>query len=220
MKLALPGHVRAPRHGTHAGYVSGCRCADCKSGHAATVRARTARAKAAARALGPAVPGTICPGAGGAPCKNRSKLRAGSQAVCHRCADRLVWNGLVDAAPVRKHLRALSRRGVGYRAVAAAASVGCSTIQKIVNGTRTRIRKERADAILAVTSEAISDHALVPAGPTWKMLRALEPEYLTKRGLAQALGSTAKVPALQFGKRRVLARTELRVRKLYRKAVG
>ncbi len=217
--MILPGHKHPAPHGTHARYVHGCRCTDCRAGHAATVRARIARGRAAARELGPAIPGTLCPGVNGAPCKRGRKLRAGSLAVCFDCRGSLVWNGLVDAAPARRHMRKLSRRGVGFRAVAAVTDIGLTTIQKIRNGKRRRIRKAVADRILAVTAAEVSDGALVPAGETNRMLRELVTEYFTRGEVARQLGY--KSLALQIGKNGlVLARTEQRVRRLYRRAMG
>lgn len=237
-RFTLPGSTAQHAHGTRARYVLGCRCAACRASNVAAYHERQARAKEAVREISTPAAGPIaktwtapdgskrprtysraCPGVDGEICRWRSHLRKDSTGgVCHRCRARLVWDGLVDAAPVRRHLRALSRRGVGYKTVAAASDVGHTTIAQVLGGTKSRIRKRSADAILAVTVAAVADHALVPAGLTWRMLRKLEPEYLTKGRLAQALG--CKRPALQISRRRVLARTELRVRRLYRRAFG
>jgi len=126
------------------------------------------------------------------------------------------WRGLVDAAPARAHILALSAQGVGKHSVSAACDVGVTVIEEIRTGRKQRARKPTIDRILAVTSEAIADHALVKAGPSWRLLREiLSTASLTKRELAQRLGSQAKTPALQLGRRRVLAATALRVVRLH-----
>lgn len=124
----------------------------------------------------------------------------------------------MNAAPARRHLRKLSRRGVGYNSVGDASDVGRTTLAKILSGKKRRIRKRTLDRILEVTSEAVADHALVPAARTQAMLRELEREYFSKAEVARQLGY--KRPALQIGKRRVRARTEQRVARFYRKVMG
>ena len=163
-------------------------------------------------------PSTHCVGLDG-PCPSRTKLRRDSVgALCHRCRERLVWNGLVDAAPVRKHLRALSRKGVGHESVAAACDVSVTVLADVLARRKTRVRKQTADRVLAVTADAIADHGIVPAGPTQRRLRQLEEEYFSKAGVARALGY--QTPALQIGRKRVLAKTAQRVARLHRKAMG
>ena len=133
---------------------------------------------------------------------------------CDRRKRRGEGNPLVPADGARAHLRKLSKAGVGYKTVADAAGVAASVVAKITAGQRTRIRKRTADRILAVTPGCAADGALVPAGPTWKRIRWLLDEGFTMSWLARRLGSRAKVPALQIGKKRVKASTALRVEKL------
>lgn len=207
-----------PRHGTRSRYVLGCRCDDCKRANREKVRDRYLEARAAVAHL-PLNPGGPCPGYEGVPCPNGRKLKANSEPVCRECLLKYAWNGLVDAKPVRKHLRALSRQGVGYKAVADAADVGRSTLQQVMQGKKRRIRKRSADRVLEVTVDARADGALVPAGETRAILRDLLPEFLTKSRLARELG--AQTPALQIGRRKhVRARTAYRVRKLHERVVG
>jgi hypothetical protein len=68
--------------------------------------------------------------------------RANSDYERERAAARAAgdWNGIVDAAPARRHILALSRRGVGRRMVAAASDVGLSVIADIRTGRKMRIR--------------------------------------------------------------------------------
>lgn len=218
MKFTLPGAKVEHAHGTNARYVLGCRCAECRAANTAAYHRSMDRAREAAREIVSPGPGGLCPGVNGAPCPTRVRLRTNSTSVCHGCRRRLVWNGLVDAEPARRHIRKLSRQGVGTKSIEAASGVPNSTLWKILNRERRKLRKSTADRILSVDIGAAGDHSRIPAGPTWKMLRILEAEYLTKTALALALGY--KGPGLQIGRRRVLAKTELRVRKLYRKALG
>jgi hypothetical protein len=126
-------------------------------------------------------------------------------------------NGLIDAAPVVAHLNELSRKGVGYKAVCEAAGVGKSSVQKAMKGTRTRIRAANARAILAVTADmAVRDGARIPAKETWKLVRWLLNEGMTKTEIARRLGSTAKVPALQIRKQMVLASTAMKIERMVR----
>jgi hypothetical protein len=129
-------------------------------------------------------------------------------------------NGLVDAAPVRAHLRALSRKGVGRRAVAAATDVAESLIQLVVRGQQKQVRATTARRLLAVTAQARGDASLVPAGPTWKRLEALLVTRFTEAGLARRLGSKAKAPKIQIRRDKVLASTEAKVERLYREVMG
>lgn len=216
MTFALPS-ARGHEHGTRARYVVGCRCDECRAANTAFYHERHARAKEAAADIEPSPDGR-CPGIEGEPCPHGTKLRSDSTAVCHRCRSRLVWNGLVDAGPARNHIRRLSRRQVGDRSVADAAGVARSIVAKIRTGEKKRIRKRTRDAILEVDTGAVADHAHVPAGPTWTRLRELEIEYLTKGRLALALGY--KTRAIQIGKKRVLARTEMKVRRLHERVFG
>lgn len=124
------------------------------------------------------------------------------------------WNGLVDASGARQHIRALSRAGVGRRAVAAASDVALSVIADVRTGKKRRIRARTAKRILAVTKDARADHAHVSAKMTWHRIEILLEEGFSKAELARRLGF--KTPAIQIRRDRVLARTALRVEKLYR----
>jgi hypothetical protein len=135
--------------------------------------------------------------------RNYAKERAG-----------LPFNGLVDAAPARQHLEALSNQGVGLRSVAAASDVARTVLTDIRTGAKLRVRADTARRVLAVDSGAISDHGLVPAKETRAALRELRRHGLTKQEIAARLGSTAKTPALQLTKRHVTALNALKVRRL------
>jgi DNA-binding XRE family transcriptional regulator len=224
------------RHGTRARYVSGCRCAECTAGNTRSYHERMARARAAVADL-PAAPlkpapqayttrggkpamrtyRRACPGINGRPCPKGRHLRKDSAPLCWGCRDEFAYRGLVDAEPIRKHLRQLARLGVGQKSVAEACDVGRTTIVKIKKG-QSRIRAELARRILAVTKSAIADSALVPAGPTWELLKDLLQRGWTKTALARGLGSKGPSPTLQIRRTQVEAATALAVEKFHRNA--
>lgn len=125
------------------------------------------------------------------------------------------WNGLVDAERARKHLRKLSRLGVGRRMVRAASDVADTVLQDIRAGRKRRIRARTERRILAVTAACRGDAALVPAAETWHRIEWLLEEGFTKARIALELG--AKRPALQLRKDWVTARTAAKVEILYRR---
>lgn len=125
------------------------------------------------------------------------------------------WNGLVDAAPARTHILRLSRSGVGYKSIAAASDVSHSTLLDIKKGRKLNVRARTARRILAVDAGARGDASLVSARSTWRLIERLLEEGFAKAALARRMGLSRSI---QFGKSRVLARTKLRVEKLYRAA--
>jgi len=221
--------ARSFAHGTRSRYVSGCRCSDCKRANVAYYHHRQAAKKDAAPSVTPSGPpgaGVLlragikhhvrtCPGANGAPCvRSPAAWLRGQHDVCGACVERAtVWNGNVAAASVRAHLAQLSRAGVGRNAVSAASDVPRSILAAVLAGRKTKLRQRTARRILGITAEALSDHALVPAGPTWKLIGALLDEGFTKGEIARRLGR--KTPALQLRRDHVLAVTALRVRRLH-----
>lgn len=123
-------------------------------------------------------------------------------------------NGLVDAGPARAHLLELSAQGVGRRAVAAACDVALSVLQDVRTGRKLRIRAETSRRIMGVDAGAMADHALVPARETRKAVTELRHAGLTKREIAERLGSTASTPSLQLTRPKVTAVNALKVRRL------
>lgn len=125
------------------------------------------------------------------------------------------FNGLVSAAPARRHLLKLRSVNVGRRAVAEVSGVALSTLRKIVKGESRQVMAETRRKILAVTSDARSDHSLVPAEKTQRIIHQLTVvEGLSKKELARRLG--LKRPALQLGKGPyVTALNEMKVARLY-----
>lgn len=115
-----------------------------------------------------------------------------------------------------EHLAKLSAAGVGYKAAADAASVSRSTLSAVMRGGRRQMRADAVRRLLAVDASAMADHALVDARPSWRLIRRLMKLGFRKYELARRLGSEAKTPALQLGRRQILASKALRVERLYR----
>ena len=121
---------------------------------------------------------------------------------------------LVGAGAAVAHIKRLGRRGIGYKAVAAAAGVALSVVQGIRAGTQTRIRASTERAILAVDTDAHAAGALVDAAPAWRLIGRLVADGYTKVWLARQLGQHGA--GLQLGKTRMTARSASRVERLYR----
>lgn len=90
---------------------------------------------------------------------------------------------LVDAEPVREHIRRLSALGMGWKRVAAAAGVAHGTMYPILYGKggsdpserrppRKRVRRDIAERILAVQAE-LAPGSRVPSTGTVRRLQAL-----------------------------------------------
>lgn len=213
----LPGAERF-EHGTRARYVTGCRCDECRAANTRAYHDRQARARAAAaEAITKRNPSDgTCPGLKGKRCQREgTKLYKNAVGgICANCRASLVWNGLVLAGGVRRHLAKLHALGVGYKSVADAASVGHTSLCEILSGRKRKIRRQAELRILAVTAEAIADHAIVDGAATWQLLDELIARGFRKSEIAKRLGM--KMPALQIGRNRVLARTAYAVAKLHR----
>lgn len=239
--LPYADHFQEMPCGTRAKYVAvHCRCPKCRAANAAYVKSRDLLAKTAARDIEHLFPvvqhapqvwtapdGTkrirlyqrACRGVNGEPCRCGAHLRKDSSGdVCCRCRPRLAaaWNGLVSADAVRRHLKTLSRQGVGYKSVAIAADVSRTVLFDILFRDKPHLRAQSARRVLAIDRDAIADHALVSAGRTWQRLNRLLDEGFTKTELARRLGSTARKPSLQFKGRYILAKTAARVERFYR----
>lgn len=209
-------HTDRMPHGTRGAYVAGCRCDVCRRANTRYWHDLQLRSAQAVKDI-PRAPGSVCPGWDGVPCPTQKRLRADSQGVCHRCRARAIWNGMVDAEPARRHIEKLSRAGVGYKQVAAAADVNHTTVRQVMTGRRKQLRKSSLEAILAVDEQAAADHGLIRSTTARQQLRELEPEYLTKRNLWKALGYAHY--AAPIG-RRITAKRAHRIAKLHRRVFG
>lgn len=174
-----------------------------------------------------------CPGAEGRPCvKGGRGLRAWLHGawlknggnVCIDCVARArVWCGLVDATPAMLHMRELAKKGVGYKSVADAANVGHPIAFGIFHGRRRTCRANVLRRILSVDEGAIADGALVPGDDVIAKLNELHERGFTWEWLSRELRCKARCGAALLVRPRatgmVLARTVLRIDKLYRRVV-
>lgn len=118
----------------------------------------------------------------------------------------------VPAAGARVHIEQLQRSGVGLRAISDATDISRTALKRILLG-QPRIKSSVATRLLSADAAAIADSALVDAAETQRLLRSLIRDGYTKGRISTLLGN--QVPALQYRGDRVLAKTELRVRKLH-----
>lgn len=106
------------------------------------------------------------------------------------------WEPLVDAAPVREHLAALSAAGIGWKRAASLAGVAPSTVSKLLYGlgerppSTRRVRPETARRLLAVrpSLDVMTGGARVDATGTHRRLRALACLGWSDRQLGLRLG--------------------------------
>lgn len=125
------------------------------------------------------------------------------------------WNGIVDAAPARRHIKKLSIQGVGYKQVAAAASVSTNITFGIRSGRRKRARARTVRKICAVTVKCRGDGALIPGARAWQRIGKLLEEGYSKAEIARMLGY--KTPKLQLRRDVITVKSDAAVAKLYRR---
>lgn len=132
------------------------------------------------------------------------------------------WNPFVDAEPVREHVEALKRSGLGRRQIAGHAGVDQCVIYRLDRGLpgrspTQRMRQATADKILAVTPglEAMAGAALVDALGTHRRLQALVAVGWPIAELARRLGTLPANMSSLMRRRRVLAAKARAVRDLY-----
>lgn len=153
------------------------------------------------------VTGCRCP-----PCTNANREYARMRQKYNRMGD---WNGLVSAAKARQHMLKLSKKGIGRRTIQDVSGVGDTTLQRIRNGSKQKIRKKTEQAILAVTADVPNDATVVGEAGAMRKIELLLAEGWTRTFLAHRLGY--KTHALQFKRgRRMTARNVLRIERLYR----
>lgn len=149
------------------------------------------------------------------PCRAANRAYQRNRDRARRRPDVTVEPAYIDAGEVRRHLRWLSRHGVGLRTVAARSGVPRSALAELKTGRRRRCTPDTADRVLLVLPVDAADQALVDARPTWRLIDDLITHGHTRTSIARALGSTAATPALQIGRHQVTARTARKVKALH-----
>jgi len=120
----------------------------------------------------------------------------------------------VSTERARRHILELSRRGMGYLAVAEAASVNHGIVWGIRQGVRKRARWATVERILRVDLSCARAGTRVPAGPTWRILNELIDRGFSKRQIAIWMGFRGKGSSLQLRHDLVTAENAARVRKV------
>lgn len=143
-------------------------------------------------------------------CRKANSTYENERQKARRAGD---WNGIVPADRARAHLLELSRQGVGRRAVRDCSDVAESVLLEVRAGRKTHIRARTERLILAVTAAQASDHALVSAKPSKRLIANLLEEGYTVKFLAKRLGYTN--PSLQFNERRITVRNAARIKRLH-----
>jgi hypothetical protein len=209
-------------HGTRSRYVSGCRCDECRAANTRRYHERQAVLKELAADVTPIVTphGNRCRGVDrdgdGIPEACFTRLtKASKGGLCGGCREFLSGGSLVPAGRVRRRLRTLSKRGIGYKTAADACGASRTIFAGILNGTRKRVRRSVELKILALDEDAMADGAHVDAKPTWRLIDSLVRRGWSKAELARRLGR--KREAIQFRTSRVTVRTAHDVEVLYRK---
>lgn len=128
------------------------------------------------------------------------------------------WNGIVDAGRALAHIKWLSKRGIGRRAIAAASDVSETCIADIRAGKKTRIRARTERNILAVTQDAASDRALINAGPSWKLINELLSKGVIKSRIARELGY--KGAGIQLNKHKITVRNAYKVQQAHARLIN
>lgn len=121
---------------------------------------------------------------------------------------------LVPAARARRHLLALSRAGVGRRSVHLACDVSDKVLQRVINGSRSKIRRSTQARILSVDRRAAGgEKSLVPAAPTLRKIERLKHDGFTAAEISRRLGY--KNGALKLNPQRIYARNAAKVERFY-----
>ncbi len=132
----------------------------------------------------------------------------------------------VPAGRSRQRMLMLSRAGVGRKAIHEHTGLDHRTLARIRNGQTKYVRRETRDLIFSVPFDGHCDKALINAQRTWRLINRM----LTKQNMGFTRSEIAKriggcvgkngFASLQIGKTKVIARTQMRVEKLYKDAVG
>lgn len=132
------------------------------------------------------------------------------------------WQPYADAQPVRDHLAALSKAGIGYKRAAALAGVSVTAVQQMLFGRRgnppgPRIKRETAEALLEVrpTLARTAGHAVIDGTGTARRIQALTCAGWSLTAQASGIGWTVQNYTKLTGGSPVIAATARAVAGLY-----
>lgn len=131
-----------------------------------------------------------------------------------------LWADSKTVGQVRRHLRTLKGAGLGLRRISELTGVSRSRLMEIRNRRSYNAARPRQRWLKLETAERILDllpepslpagAAIVSGRETWRLIEELLVAGFSRAAVARGMG--LKSPALQFGKKRVLKRTENAVR--------
>jgi hypothetical protein len=90
-------------------------------------------------------------------------------------------------------------------------------------GRRKYVRRETRELIFSVPFDGHCDRSVIDAEPTWRMINAMLSRQDTRSEIAKRIGGYVGkngFASLQIGNTKVIARTQMRVEKLYNDAIG
>lgn len=128
------------------------------------------------------------------------------------------FNGLVPIRPAQKHLRKLSRAGVGTRAVSDSTGIHRWKLETIKAGRQKYLRAEHERKILSVTKDLLADGAQISANETWMLVdRLMRYEGFRQTDLASEIPINKST--LSQRRKRITALNALRVKQFYRRTM-
>lgn len=127
------------------------------------------------------------------------------------------WNGVVLADRARAHILALSQAGVGRRAISDVTNLDPALIAAVRTGRKTKIRAINERLILAVTPDMGAENSLVPAAPTWSLIKELLKAGFTKGRIARELNGSR---LLQLSKNKVTLRNAAAIARIHRRLIN
>ena len=107
------------------------------------------------------------------------------------------WHNLVDAEPIRAHVRALQAHSMGLKTIASVSGVAHGALWKLMYGKKqpdgtcvpsARVRMDTADKILSIDEPVLAGGALVDATGTVRRVQALMAIGWSGQKLADRLG--------------------------------
>lgn len=132
------------------------------------------------------------------------------------------WEPLVDAEPVREHLRTLSASGIGARRVAELTGISTGGLNRILYGAKDRppcrrVKPEIARAVRAIkpAAEALSDGALIDGTGTRRRTQALAALGWSVAEQARRCGRDQRNHCYAVSAEQVTVKTARLVRELY-----
>lgn len=127
---------------------------------------------------------------------------------------------MVSARKTRRHLRRLSKNGVGIRSVAEILERAPWHLRNIRAGKIAKVTSQMERKVLSVPLNAHADNALVPAAKTARLVNELRTEGFTYVQLALKFEMCPKAVMRLRRKVNVRARTAMKVEKFFNRCMA